>query len=47
MPFEVRCKVGDWYEADFLPEMRRVLGWAAYRKLTGPKKSRFPIGTPR
>ena len=26
VPFEVRRKVGDWYEADFLPEMRRVLG---------------------
>ena len=26
VPFEVRRKVGDWYEADFLPEMRRMLG---------------------
>ena len=26
VPFELRRKVGDWYEADFLPEMRRVLG---------------------
>ncbi len=26
VPFEVRRKVGGWYEADFLPEMRRVLG---------------------
>ena len=26
VPFEIRRKVGDWYEADFLSEMRRVLG---------------------
>ena len=26
VPFEVRRKVGDWYEMDFLREMRRVLG---------------------
>ena len=26
VPFEVRRKVGDWYAADFLPEMSRVLG---------------------
>jgi class 3 adenylate cyclase len=26
VPFELRRKVGDWYAAQFLPEMRRVLG---------------------
>jgi hypothetical protein len=26
MPLDVRRKVGEWYEAEFLPEMRRVLG---------------------
>ncbi len=26
VPFELRRKVGDWYVADFLPEMSRVLG---------------------
>ena len=26
VPFELRRKVGDWYEEHFLPEMRRVLG---------------------
>jgi class 3 adenylate cyclase len=26
VPFEVRRKVGDWYENQFVPDMRRVLG---------------------
>jgi class 3 adenylate cyclase len=26
VPFDIRRKVGDWYEEQFLPDMRRVLG---------------------
>src|SRR5690242_10930897 len=26
VPFEIRRKVGDWYEKDYLPEMNRTLG---------------------
>jgi class 3 adenylate cyclase len=26
VPFDIRRKVGDWYAADYLPEMRRTLG---------------------